>query len=74
MVCLKDIGFAAAKIFTDPTLIGKNLGIASDQLTGAEIAQIFSNHLQKKVIYNALDNESYRKLGFPGSDDLGNMF
>ncbi|MGB5106538.1 MAG: hypothetical protein WBP29_11765 [Candidatus Zixiibacteriota bacterium] len=27
-----------------------------------------------KVVYNSVEPEVYRGLGFPGADDLGNMF
>jgi hypothetical protein len=28
----------------------------------------------KEVVYNAVPPEAYRSFGFPGAEDLGNMF
>ena len=33
-----------------------------------------SKALGKTVAYNSISPETYRGLGFPGADDLGNMF
>jgi uncharacterized protein YbjT (DUF2867 family) len=74
MVCLEDLGKAAAHVFTKKELIGKKVYIASDTLTCQEIADVFTKHLGTKVNYAKLDDETYRSLGFPGADDMGNMF
>lgn len=54
--------------------IGKTVGIAGEHLTGLEMASAFTRVLGKPVTYNAVPFETYRTLGFPGADDLGNMF
>jgi len=38
------------------------------------MAAAFSKALGKKVVYHAMEPAAYRALGFPGADDLGNMF
>lgn len=74
MVAVEDIGKAAANIFKKPELKGKNAYIASDILTCNEIATLFSKHLGAPCAYYKMDDESYRKLPFPGAMELGNMF
>jgi len=71
----EDIGKCAYGIFKrGQELIGKTVGVAGDQLTGAEMAAAMSKALGKEVLYNNVTPETYRGFGFPGSDDLGNMF
>ncbi len=38
------------------------------------MAAALSKALDKTIMYNAVPFETYRKFGFPGADDLGNMF
>ena len=38
------------------------------------MAEIFTRVLGRPVRYNAVSPETYRGFGFPGADDLGNMF
>jgi hypothetical protein len=38
------------------------------------MAATFSEVLGKSVQYNSVPPEVYRGFGFPGADDLGNMF
>ena len=33
-----------------------------------------SKALGKKIIYNSVPFDVYRSFGFPGADDMGNMF
>ena len=54
--------------------IGKTVGISGEHLTGAEMAAAFTKVLGKEVGYNAIPPEIYRSFGFPGAEDLGNMF
>jgi uncharacterized protein YbjT (DUF2867 family) len=55
-------------------MIGKTVGIAGDQLTLTEMADALSRALGKPVAYNEVTPEAYRGFGFPGAEDLGNMF
>jgi len=75
IIAIDDIGNAAANIFVRGNeFIGKSIGIACEMLSGAELAELFSKHLKIECNYVALDDETYRKLGFPGADEIGNMF
>jgi hypothetical protein len=38
------------------------------------MAAALTKALGREVVHNALTPEAYRALGFPGADDLGNMF
>ena len=54
--------------------IGKTVGVAGEHLTGAEMSAALSHALEQPVALNAVSPEVYRSFGFPGADDLGNMF
>jgi uncharacterized protein YbjT (DUF2867 family) len=47
---------------------------AGEHLTGAQMAAALTKALEQEVRYNAVTPEAYRNFGFPGADDLGNMF
>jgi uncharacterized protein YbjT (DUF2867 family) len=73
-IAAEDIGRCAYGIFKRPELIGKRVGIAGEHVSGAEMAAGFSKLLGEEVRYNSVDPAVYRGFGFPGADDLGNMF
>ncbi|HLA71851.1 MAG TPA: NmrA/HSCARG family protein [Steroidobacteraceae bacterium] len=74
-IAAEDIGKCAFGIFKQgKTWIGKRVGIAGDHVTGAQMAADMSKALGKEVGYNAVSPEVFRGIGFPGADDLGNMF
>ncbi|HEY3370515.1 MAG TPA: NmrA/HSCARG family protein [Prolixibacteraceae bacterium] len=74
-IAADDIGKCAYGIFKKgKELIGKRVGIAGDQLTCDEMARALSKALGKEVSYHEITPDQYRSLGFPGADDLGNMF
>ena len=72
----EDIGKSAYAIFKQgpAATAGKRIGVAGEHLTGAEIAAKMSKALGQPVEYNPVPFEVFRNLGFPGADDLGNMF
>jgi uncharacterized protein YbjT (DUF2867 family) len=74
-IAVVDIGKCALGIFKrGKELIGKTVGIAGEHLTGREMAASLSKALGQKVNYNAVPFDVFRGLGFPGAQDLGNMF
>jgi uncharacterized protein YbjT (DUF2867 family) len=74
-IAAEDIGRCAYGIFKrGDEFIGKTVGIAGELLTGAQMAAGFGELLGQEVRYNAISPEAFRALGFPGADDLGNMF
>ncbi len=71
----EDIGKCAYGIFKkSKEFIGKTVGISGEQLTGTQMAATFTKILGKNVRYNEVPPDVYRSFGFPGADDLGNMF
>jgi len=74
-IAAEDIGGCAYGIFKKgKELIGKTVGIAGEHLTGAQMAEKLSKGLGIQCSYNAVPPEAYRGFGFPGAEDLGNMF
>ena len=74
-IAAEDIGKCAYGIFKrGRELIGKTVGIAGEHLSGSELAAALTRALGKQIRYNAVTPEIYRGLGFPGAEDLGNMF
>jgi uncharacterized protein YbjT (DUF2867 family) len=71
----EDIGKCAYGIFKRGNeFIGKTVGIAGGHLTGSQMAAGLSKVLGKDIQYNSVSPEVYRGFGFPGAEDLGNMF
>jgi uncharacterized protein YbjT (DUF2867 family) len=73
-IACEDIGKCVLGIFKHPELIGRTVGIAGEHLTGAEMAAALSRALEQPVAFKDISPDAYRGLGFPGADDLGNMF
>jgi len=74
-IAAKDIGRCAYGIFKGGAQhIGRTVGISGDQPTGAQMAAAMTRVLGREVRYHAITPEAYRGLGFPGAEDLGNMF
>ena len=74
-IAAEDIGKCAYGIFKNAQeFIGKTVGIAGGHPTGAEMASSLGSALGKEVAYYAADPAAYREFGFPGAEDLGNMF
>lgn len=74
-IAAEDIGKCAYGVFKrGPELVGKTVGIAGDHLTGDEMAAAMSRAFGQEIVYQAVPAAVYRGFGFPGADDLGNMF
>jgi uncharacterized protein YbjT (DUF2867 family) len=74
-IAAEDIGRCAYGIFKKgKEHIGKTVGIAGGILTGAQMAESLTRALGQEVRYNDVPPDVYRGFGFPGADDLGNMF
>jgi uncharacterized protein YbjT (DUF2867 family) len=74
-IAAEDIGKSAYGIFKKGReLIGKTVGVAGEHQTGAQMAAGLTKALGQEVRYNEISPEAYRGFGFPGADDLGNMF
>ena len=74
-IAAEDIGGCAFGILKrGGELIGKRVGIAGEHLTGAQMAASLTKALGREVRYQDVPPEVFRGFGFPGADDLGNMF
>jgi uncharacterized protein YbjT (DUF2867 family) len=74
-IAAEDIGRCAYGVFKRGSeLIGRTVGIAGEHPTGAQMAATLGKVLGQPVSYYPMPFDAYRKLGFPGADDLGNMF
>jgi len=70
-----DIGKCTYAIFKSGSQYqGKTVSIAGEHLTGNQMAEAFTKHLGVEVKYNDVPASVYRSFGFPGADDMGNMF
>ena len=49
-------------------------GIAGGHLTGWQMAQSMSHAMGEEVLFNDVPPSVYRSFGFPGAEELGNMF
>jgi uncharacterized protein YbjT (DUF2867 family) len=74
-IAAEDIGRCAYGIFkAGGKYIGQTVGIAGEHLTGAQMAASLTRALGEPVRHLAVEPEAYRGFGFPGAEDLGNMF
>jgi uncharacterized protein YbjT (DUF2867 family) len=74
-ITAEDIGKCAYGIFkAGEAYIGRTVGVAGGHVTGAEMARELTGALGEEVRYNGIPAATFRSFGFPGADDLGNMF
>ena len=75
-IAAEDIGKVAYGIFKGGNeYVGKTVGILGEALTIEEMGSVLSKVLGVGPIkYNAVEADVYRSFGFPGADEMGNMF
>jgi uncharacterized protein YbjT (DUF2867 family) len=75
-IAAEDIGKIAYSIFkAGPQYIGKTVGIMGEALTIEQMGKTLTKVLGVgPVKYNAVEADVYRSFGFPGADEMGNMF
>ena len=74
-IAVEDIGKCAYGAFQrGGELAGATIGVAGEHLTGVEMAAALSRALGEEVAYAYVPPEVYRTFGFPGADDIANMF
>jgi uncharacterized protein YbjT (DUF2867 family) len=74
-IATEDIGKCAYGLFRRGTgTVGQRFGMAGEVLSGPEMAAKMGRALGRKVSFNDVPFDVYRGLGFPGAEDLGNMF
>lgn len=71
----EDIGRCAYGIFKEgPSTIGQRIGIAGESLSGEAMAAKVGQAIGRPVHFFDVPFDMYRGFGFPGAEDLGNMF
>ncbi|HLT90136.1 MAG TPA: NmrA/HSCARG family protein [Woeseiaceae bacterium] len=74
-IAAEDIGKCAYGVLRrGPALAGRRIGLAGEHLTGEEMAAALGRALGEPVAYRPLSYDEFQALGFPGADDLANMF
>lgn len=75
-IAAEDIGKVAYGVFkAGNEYVGKTVGIYGEALTIEQMGQALSKVLGVGPIqYNAVEADVYRSFGFPGADEMGNMF
>ncbi len=74
-IASEDIGACALSLFErGAEFIGKSVGIAGDHLSGAEMSAALAEALGEPVQHADVSPDAYRAFGFPGAEELGNMF
>jgi uncharacterized protein YbjT (DUF2867 family) len=74
-VAVDDIGGVIAAIFRRrEEFRDRVVGIVGDDLSGQKYAEIMTRVLGRKVVYNYIPREVYASFGFPGAQELADMF
>lgn len=74
-IAARDIGGCAYGILKrGREFAGRRVGVASEHLTGGEMAAGLSEAIGETVDYRPLSHDEFRRLPFPHAEDLGNMF
>ena len=74
-IAADDIGQVAYGIFkAGRQYVGKTVGISGENLTLEQMSEKLGKELGVPVEYHAVDPDTYRGFGFPGAQEMGNMF
>jgi uncharacterized protein YbjT (DUF2867 family) len=74
-IAAEDIGKCAYTLFQQgEAVIGQKIGIAGEHLTGEQMVATFTRVLGEAVNFHDVPPAVYRSFGFPGAEELGNMF
>lgn len=74
-IAAEDIGRCAYGIFRrGASTAGQRFGVTGEILSGPEMAAKMGRALGRNVQFHDVPFDVYRGMGFPGADDLGNMF
>ncbi|XP_006084982.1 nmrA-like family domain-containing protein 1 [Myotis lucifugus] len=74
-ISVADIGAVVSRIFDSPEeFLGKAMGLSAEALTVQQYADVLSKILGKDIRDAKITLEAYEKLGFPGAEEMANMF
>jgi uncharacterized protein YbjT (DUF2867 family) len=75
MVSVDDVGGMVGAIFERPEeFSGKTVGFVGEDRPVAEYAEEMSGVLGRKIVYSHIPREVFASFGFPGAEELANMF
>jgi len=74
-IAAEDIGRCALGVFRrGKEFVGKTVGVAGEQPTCGQMAAALTKALGREVRYNDVPPDVFRSFGFPGAQEIGNMF
>lgn len=74
-VSVEDLGGVIRTMFRFPEAYKKRtVGVVGADMHCADYASIMSKVLRKNIIYRKISREDYIAQGFPGAEELGNMY
>jgi uncharacterized protein YbjT (DUF2867 family) len=75
LIAAEDIGRTAFGVFRrGDDFVGKTVSVAGTHATGDELAAKFTEVLGEKVVYRPQTHDEVRAAGFPGADEIANMY
>jgi uncharacterized protein YbjT (DUF2867 family) len=74
-ISVEDVGKLIAPMFEQPeTYIGQTVKLAGDEIPPQQYADAMSRATGKEVKYAYVPRETFAAFGFPGAEDLADMF
>src|SRR5258706_3434845 len=74
-IAREDIGKCACGIFKRGAgVAGQRFGVAGEALSGEDMAAKMGKAMGRKIAFTDVPFDVFRGLGFPGAEDLCNMF
>ncbi len=75
MISVEDLGRAVLSILNNPDkYIGRTVGVIAEDDPCTVYADTMSKVLAEKVVYDYIPREVFASFGFPGAEELANMF
>jgi uncharacterized protein YbjT (DUF2867 family) len=74
-ISVQDVGLLVAPMFEQPEkYIGQVVKLAGDELPPSQYAEVMSRVAGADVKYHYIPRETFAAFGFPGAEDLADMF
>jgi len=72
---VEDVGGVVAPLFEQrEEVVGKTIGIVGDDQSPSCYAETMSRVLGRQVAYTHIPRDVFASFGFPGAEELANMF
>ncbi|MFT7775098.1 NmrA family NAD(P)-binding protein [Roseateles sp.] len=74
-IAAEDIGNCVAALFVQgEAVVGERIGLAGEQLSGPQMADVLSRMLGEPVYHEAITPEAFGRQPFPGASEMARMF